>query len=76
MQHTYSDEYGFLDYSRSHNGSGMSQKAQAKHFVSELSRLAERNGDSTFSLSQLRDITQVAACIAVPLSLFHSASQG
>lgn len=58
MQHTYSDEYGFLDYSRSHNGSGMSQKAQAKHLVSELSRLAERNGDSTFSLSQLRDITQ------------------
>lgn len=59
MQHTYSDEYGFLDYSRSHNGSGMSQKAQAKHFMSELSAVAERNGNSTFSLSQLKDITQV-----------------
>jgi DNA helicase MCM8 len=58
MRDTYSDEYGFLDYQRSQHGSGMSQKTQARRFVSELGRLAERNGSSLFTWTQLKEFSQ------------------
>jgi hypothetical protein len=35
------DDFGVLNPQRSQNGSGMSKKAQAKKFMSELSRIAE-----------------------------------
>ena len=59
MCDTYSNEFGFLDFQRSQNGSGMSQKSQAKHFISELSRQADCIGSAIFSWSQLKEISQV-----------------
>ena len=59
MYDTYSDEYGFLDFQRSQHGSGMSQKSQAKRFVSELNRISDNTGNSLFNTSQLRDIAKV-----------------
>lgn len=60
MRDTFSDEYGFLDFQRSQHGSGMSQKNQAKKFISELSRMADHTNSSTFTWSQLKDITKVS----------------
>ena len=59
MCDTFSDEYGFLDFQRSQHGSGMSQKNQAKRFISELSRMADHTNSSTFTWSQLKEITKV-----------------
>ncbi len=59
MCDTYSDENGLLDFQRSQHGSGMSQKSQAKRFVSELTRMSENTGNSVFTIAQLTDISQV-----------------
>lgn len=59
MCDTYSDEFGVLDFQRSQHGSGMSQKSQAKHFISELSRQSTSTGSCVFSWSQLKETSQV-----------------
>jgi len=56
MMDTYTDSMGVLDYQRSQNGSGMSKKAQAKKFISELSRIADENVTSHFTLAALRKV--------------------
>jgi len=69
MYDTYSDEYGFLDFQRSQHGSGMSQKSQAKRFVSELNRVSDNTGNSLFNVSQLRDIAKVNTSFVYNLCL-------
>lgn len=56
MVDTYSDEFGQLDFQRSQHGSGMSKKAQAKRYISELHRIAEETYNSMFTLQQLRTL--------------------
>lgn len=58
MLGTYSDEFGKLDFERSQHGSGMSNRSQAKRFVSALSSFAERTYNNLFDLQQLRHIAR------------------
>ncbi|XP_041333061.1 DNA helicase MCM8 [Pyrgilauda ruficollis] len=58
MLGTYSDEFGKLDFERSQHGSGMSNRSQAKRFVSALSSVAERTYNNLFDLQQLRHIAR------------------
>nr|XP_028578029.1 DNA helicase MCM8 isoform X1 [Podarcis muralis] len=58
MLGTYSDEFGKLDFDRSQHGSGMSNRSQAKRFVSALHRIAERTYNSLFEVQQLRQIAK------------------
>ncbi|XP_073484716.1 DNA helicase MCM8 [Aquarana catesbeiana] len=55
---TYSDEFGKLDFDRSQHGSGMSNRSQAKKFVSALNRVAERTYNNLFDYQQLRQIAK------------------
>ena len=56
MIDTYSDQFGFLDFSRSQHGSGMSTKSAAKRFVSALQRTYERNFNALFTVQDLREM--------------------
>ncbi|NXU11580.1 MCM8 helicase, partial [Pardalotus punctatus] len=58
MLGTYSDEFGKLDFERSQHGSGMSNRSQAKRFVSALNSIAERTYNNLFELQQLRHIAR------------------
>lgn len=58
MLGTYSDEFGKLDFERSQHGSGMSNRSQAKRFVSALNSIAERTYNNLFDLQQLRHIAK------------------
>ncbi|XP_015272970.1 PREDICTED: DNA helicase MCM8, partial [Gekko japonicus] len=60
MLGTYSDEFGRLDFERSQHGSGMSNRSQAKRFVSALHRIAERTYNNVFEFQQLRQIAKEA----------------
>lgn len=55
---TFSDENGFLDFSRSQNGSGMSKRAQCKRFIAELNRISEREKNSLFNVDQMYRISK------------------
>ncbi len=59
MYETFSDEFGTLDFQRSQHGSGMSQRSQAKRFISELSRMADHTSNPTFTVPQMKDIAKV-----------------
>ncbi|NXG54209.1 MCM8 helicase, partial [Hemiprocne comata] len=69
MLGTYSDEFGKLDFERSQHGSGMSNRSQAKRFVSALNRIAERTYNNLFDLQQLR---QIAKELQIRVSDFES----
>ena len=56
MCDTSMDEFGMLDFQRSSHGSGMSKKAQAKRFISELHRIAESTLNSIFTKEKLIEI--------------------
>lgn len=58
MLGTYSDEFGKLDFERSQHGSGMSNRSQAKRFVSALHGVAERTYSNLFEFQQLRQIAK------------------
>ncbi|KAJ6659267.1 hypothetical protein lerEdw1_019313 [Lerista edwardsae] len=60
MLGTYSDEFGKLDFERSQHGSGMSNRSQAKRFVSVLHGIAERTYNNLFEFQQLRQIAKEA----------------
>ncbi|XP_040285706.1 DNA helicase MCM8 [Bufo bufo] len=66
---TYSDEFGRLDFNRSQHGSGMSNRSQAKKFVSALNRIAERTYNNLFEYQQLR---QIAREMQIQVSDFES----
>lgn len=66
---TYSDEFGKLDFNRSQHGSGMSNRSQAKKFVSALNRIAERTYNNLFEYQQLR---QIARELQIQVSDFES----
>ncbi|NXY89826.1 MCM8 helicase, partial [Alcedo cyanopectus] len=69
MLGTYSDEFGKLDFERSQHGSGMSNRSQAKRFVSALNMIAERTYNNLFDLLQLR---QIAKELQIRVSDFES----
>ncbi|XP_026701895.1 DNA helicase MCM8 isoform X2 [Athene cunicularia] len=69
MLGTYSDEFGKLDFERSQHGSGMSNRSQAKKFVSALNSIAERSYNNLFDLQQLR---QIAKELQIRVSDFES----
>nr|XP_020649324.1 DNA helicase MCM8 isoform X1 [Pogona vitticeps]XP_020649325.1 DNA helicase MCM8 isoform X1 [Pogona vitticeps]XP_020649326.1 DNA helicase MCM8 isoform X1 [Pogona vitticeps] len=58
MLGTYSDEFGKLDFERSQHGSGMSNRSQAKRFISALHGVAERTYSNLFEFQQLRQIAK------------------
>lgn len=58
MLGTYSDEFGKLDFERSQHGSGMSNRSQAKRFISALHAVAERTYNNLFEFQQLRQIAK------------------
>nr|XP_033794155.1 DNA helicase MCM8 isoform X1 [Geotrypetes seraphini] len=55
---TYSDEFGKLDFERSQHGSGMSNRSQAKRFVSALNSIVERTYNNLFEFQELRQIAK------------------
>ncbi|XP_062427432.1 DNA helicase MCM8 isoform X2 [Rhea pennata] len=69
MLGTYSDEFGKLDFERSQHGSGMSNRSQAKRFISALNNIAERTYNNLFELQQLR---QIAKELQIRVSDFES----
>ncbi|CAN8203071.1 unnamed protein product [Coccothraustes coccothraustes] len=69
MLGTYSDEFGKLDFERSQHGSGMSNRSQAKRFVSALSSVAQRTYNNLFDLQQLR---RIASELQLRVSDFES----
>ncbi|XP_054676602.1 DNA helicase MCM8 isoform X2 [Grus americana] len=69
MLGTYSDEFGKLDFERSQHGSGMSNRSQAKRFVSALNSIAERTYNNLFDLQQLQ---QIAKELQIQVSDFES----
>ncbi|XP_067421428.1 DNA helicase MCM8 isoform X1 [Emydura macquarii macquarii] len=69
MLGTYSDEFGKLDFERSQHGSGMSNRSQAKRFVSALNNIAERTYNNLFEFQQLR---QIAKELQIKVSDFES----
>lgn len=70
MLGTYSDEFGKLDFERSQHGSGMSNRSQAKRFVSALNNVAERTYNNLFDLQQLRQVAKELQ-IRVSLEIKH-----
>ena len=60
MMDTYSDELGFLDFTRSQHGSGMSSRSQSKKFVAALQRVYEQTYNALFTAQELRQIAQQA----------------
>lgn len=70
MLGTYSDEFGKLDFERSQHGSGMSNRSQAKRFVSALNSIAERTYNNLFDLQQLQQIAKELQ-IQVSLEIKH-----
>ncbi|NWU98785.1 MCM8 helicase, partial [Upupa epops] len=69
MLGTYSDEFGKLDFERSQHGSGMSNRSQAKRFISTLNSIAEKTYNNLFDLQQLR---QIAKELQIRVSDFES----
>ena len=59
MLDIFSDEYGRLDFQRSQNGSGMSNRTRGKRFIGILSNIANRDGKSIFSLQDMTKIAKV-----------------
>ena len=64
----FSDEIGNLDFTRSHNGSGMSKRAQSKRFISELNNISERDGNSLFNMEQMY---RIATQLKLPTGNFE-----
>ena len=61
MLDTFSDQYGFLDFSRCQHGSGMSHRAAGKRLVTVLQRAYERRDyNALFSVQDMRDMAQQA----------------
>ncbi|XP_023328024.1 DNA helicase MCM8 [Eurytemora carolleeae] len=60
MMDTMTDEFGQLDLSRSHMGSGMSQRNLAKRLVSALQREGERMQKNIFHLDEIKQIGRMA----------------
>ncbi|GJQ86749.1 hypothetical protein Trydic_g5548 [Trypoxylus dichotomus] len=56
----FTDEFGVLDFTRSPNGSGMSNKKQISKFLNLLQQKAEVLLKSTFNLKELQEIAQNA----------------
>lgn len=56
MLDVFSDDIGTVDFQRSQHGSGMSKKAQAKHFIAELGRQADANYNSMFTVPEMQKI--------------------
>ncbi|XP_077169313.1 DNA helicase MCM8 isoform X2 [Paroedura picta] len=70
MLGTYSDEFGRLDFERSQHGSGMSNRSQAKRFISALHRIAERTYNNVFEFQQLRQIAKEASIKVADFEIF------
>eukprot|EP00795_Rhopilema_esculentum_P003026 gene3026-1294_t len=52
----FMDDIGTLNLERSFQGSGMSNRKQVKKFVTELTKVAERNRNSLFNVDQMKQI--------------------
>eukprot|EP00112_Aurelia_sp_Birch-Aquarium-sp1_P024736 Seg796.9 transcript_id=Seg796.9/GoldUCD/mRNA.D3Y31 product="DNA helicase MCM8" protein_id=Seg796.9/GoldUCD/D3Y31 len=55
----YVDEMGSMNLERSFQGSGMSKRKQVKRFVTELTKISERDRNSLFNVDQMRQIATV-----------------
>jgi len=59
MVDTFCDETGVLDFTRSQNGSGMSNKAAARKLVAILQQHCTSSGSNLVSLTEIRQLMQV-----------------
>ncbi|XP_042241405.1 DNA helicase MCM8-like [Homarus americanus] len=60
MMDTFSDEFGLLDFQRSHHGSGSSSRGQMKKFVSALQKMSDNTYKSMYSVDEMRSIARQA----------------
>ncbi|CAI8050102.1 DNA helicase MCM8 [Geodia barretti] len=58
MYDMFTDEFGMVDFQRSKNGSGMSQRSQAKRLVCALTRAADQTSNAIFTVQQIKDIAR------------------
>lgn len=70
MIDTFSDQFGAIDFSRSQHGSGTSSKNQAKKFVTALTRRAELQSKSVFTVSELKEVAQHASILVADFTNF------
>lgn len=63
MVDVFANEHGFLDFSRSQQGSGMTGRAAAKRLVAILQAAAERKLCSTFSFAQIRQFVSESGLV-------------
>ncbi|XP_057199644.1 DNA helicase MCM8 isoform X2 [Triplophysa rosa] len=70
---TYSDEFGRLDFDRSHLGSGMSNRSKAKKFITALNKLAERQRRTMFEIQELQQLAKDLQIQVVDFEGFVSA---
>ena len=59
MVDTQLDAMGFMDFSRSQHGSGMSKTAQVRKMTNLLQQRAQIKGSSIFSVQDMKDIARV-----------------
>ncbi|CAB4057059.1 MCM8 [Lepeophtheirus salmonis] len=59
MVDVYKDQNGVLDFSRSQNGSGMSNRSSAKKFVIILQKQATRLRKNIFTVEEMRNIASI-----------------
>ena len=59
MVDTQLDAMGFMDFSRSQPGSGMSKTAQVRKMTNLLQQRAQIKGSSIFSVQDMKDIARV-----------------
>ncbi|XP_065065027.1 DNA helicase MCM8-like [Rhopilema esculentum] len=69
----FMDDIGTLNLERSFQGSGMSNRKQVKKFVTELTKVAERNRNSLFNVDQMK---QIAAVLKIQTGNFQDFIEG
>lgn len=59
MVDTYSDETGILDFTRTQNGAGMSNRAAAKALIAVMQRRFQVTLENMFNVDEIRQLCQV-----------------
>lgn len=59
MVDTYSDETGVLDFTRTQNGAGMSNRAAAKALVAIMQKQFKLSMNNMFTTADMKSLAQV-----------------
>ena len=63
MVDTYSDETGVLDFTRTQNGAGMSNRAAAKALIAVMQRRFQITLENIFNVDEIKQLCQVGSLI-------------